>query len=711
MSRSITIGGVERADLTRLESFSFQETAYRGEVGQGGFDVDTEALAVDVAAWKDVEADDSDGGRIFTGQTIDRGLGRGPYTTDADAQWDVQVVDINTVMDDILLRTSEWNRPEETDVARMQDLVAYMVAQGYAIGDDYLSTSDPETLDAYDYRKTGSYPRTVADTCAEQSDKNWFLKYDQATAQVQLHYYKTSAAVYTSDGRISSVLADIDDYGVTWAAEWPEESGLQRDPSRVYSAVQVIYGTTPSQVYVDRPATEAAFKRRETSLFDDSVTGATSATRLANYFLDNAETEDDTITVAVTLPTTFATLFQAGHRIECKFPHLGYAAFTWMRCIRWTIEPAGEESKAPDRYRVILVLKPKPKVTRFGGRGDQPEEPPADEVTPTEPAEMDTGACVGLGPRTTMNRYRSNQTAWVEQNVEGGGLILAYAGSWVYQNIAWAAAGCPLGGGGWEGYYDRESWFPFTAPADDPSYLGLMVTVDATGAWSSGYVGGYHVAIADGVAASGRFGDHTAIAAGITGGVITAYVPRSHVNWGGSNSIVLAPDWECARSFFTCNGLGSFSFPYQDGRGGSGLYAEILPQQACAVFWASGTTGPTDHGVAGYGAVDGVNRTFTLIGWDGTGTPTLSVNGLDQTNLDATFNRSTGSVTLAGPPPAGAVLLWTYMVGTLGADVTLAPEPVAIIVAIPEALVTPPTVLLPDPVPVGVAVPDPTVGP
>lgn len=341
-----------------------------------------------------------------------------------------------------------------------------------------------------------------------------------------------------------------------------------------------------------------------------------------------------------------------------------------------------------------------------GGTGGSNEpEPPGGggTPTPTSPAPTETINCVSIGPRGTLNRNEDGT-----QQLSGG-WISPVAGSWINGNISWPAAGCPIGGGGWSGAYDRESWWAFTAPADSPDYLGMLVTIDASAGYTTGgFVAGMHVGIATGVAAPGRYGDHTPLAHLALGSTVQVYIPRSHIAWGGSNSIVIAPDWLCARGYFTCNTLGSFSFPINDGRGDSGAYQNIEPTgQACPIRFAADATGLSGE-VAGYGAVDGVNRSFVLIGWDGTGIPEYSINGLRQSSLGVVFNRSTRTATLESPPSAGAVVLWSYTVGPLAGTITITPDPVPFVVQVPEITILPIIVLYPDPVAFVLVAPDVT---
>lgn len=343
-----------------------------------------------------------------------------------------------------------------------------------------------------------------------------------------------------------------------------------------------------------------------------------------------------------------------------------------------------------------------------GGKDFAGDQPPGVEgggpATPTEPAETVIGSCVTFNPRTWLRRVGPSG-----EELELGGLIMLYVGSHVANNSAWSVTACPIGGGGWDSWEDRQSWYEFTAPADDPEFLGMILTVDATGAWTSGEFGGYLVGIAPTACAPGEYDTPTTFATGIIGGTMTVYIPRSHILWGGVNAITLTPSWECARNYFTCNGLAYFGNPLGDGRGSSGGAYDILPQNICTVAFVDGTTGPTAEGVAAYGDVDGVNRTFTLIDWDGTGTPEVAINGVEQSTLDVDYNRTTGTATLPGPPPAGSVVLWKYMVGALPSEVTLTPEPVAIILLVPAPNIPQPIYLLPDPVALLLTAPEPTV--
>lgn len=691
--RSILIDGLSRP--VRLQDFELVEAARNGEVGMGGFDVDSENAAFYFNAHKTVSVHDyAAGSNIYTGFVADKDLSRGPFSVQNDRQFETGLVDLNTMLIDDIMTGADANRPAETDIERVTWLVGTSFLNGMGAN---IGGTNAIDLEAADYRT--QQPLSLLTQAAETSGKLFFVYWDLAANGPKLFYDIAPAANFTTPHKISTYLPD----GSNSTTHHPVKDSLSRrmDGGRIYS--ELLYKYDGGSVTVTNTATASNFKPRKTVVYDNTVKTSAMATRKANRYLANAATEEETIMVSVLVEDEDANAFRAGQLMQIKAPHLGLPNFTDRRIVRTSKKPRTDTDE--EGYRIDMELS-LPTFSRWGSRGTPLDQLP-DEVTepstPSEPAVVEIGACVTLGPRGTLNRHADGT-----QSLSGGPVWID-VGSWVSDNTAWAIAGCPIGGGGWSGWYDRESWFAFTAPADDPSYLGLMVTVDASGATRSGFVGGYTVRFYPGPAAEGLFGEATAVAGTILGTTATVYVPRSLIAWGDVNSLVLHPEWECARSFFTCNEIASFSFPYADGRGGSGYYAGIAPTTACTVAFALGTTGPTSEGVAAYGAVDGVNRTFTLIGWDGTGTPTLSVNGLDQSQLDATLNRTTGSVTLASPPPANAILLWTYMVGALAADITLTPDPVAIILLVPEPVLPQPIVLLPEAVGIGVSATDPTV--
>lgn len=361
MTRSFTYdGATELAGATRLGNFSFSSAAHKGEVGDGGFDFDNPTSAANIVGLKSftAEEDDSTPALFFSGFIADRGIGRGPFRVDSDSQWQTAVVDINSYLDDIVLRADDANRPAETDVAR----ITWLLGSGaLAVADTYFITSSPVDMDPADYR--GRHARDVLDECGEASGNNYFLRDDGSGPF--LSYYDSTGSTDPATGSISSVASEVDNT-TTFAPAWGDVPALQRDPSRVYSGVQVQFADGQS-AFVENATTLSTFRRRETSVFDSAATTIEGATTIANQFLEAAATEEDTIECPLILPSDKLGLYKQGQKVNTNFPHLG-GSFSY-RISRKTVAPAGEDAPSHDHYLVTLILTVPVKITRFSGRG------------------------------------------------------------------------------------------------------------------------------------------------------------------------------------------------------------------------------------------------------------------------------------------------------------------------------------------------------
>lgn len=291
-----------------------------------------------------------------------------------------------------------------------------------------------------------------------------------------------------------------------------------------------------------------------------------------------------------------------------------------------------------------------------GGGGGAPSEPAATETVNCDTTPVETGL-----------QYQDTEHDPHDYVGLKAGSGDNEVGSWVWYNHPWSVTGCPIGGGGWDGFHDEEQWFEFTAPADDPDYLGMTVTIDAT-ALTWGESGPlrfpFRIRIAQGAVTSTRFGEGQPLGEIAEGATATIYIPRSHLTWGGANCIIIAPTWQCVRGAFYCNETASFIGTREDGRGNSASASGFSVGDVCALRFVAGQTSKMATDVAAYGAVDGDNTVFTLIGWDGTGTPTATLNSLDVPVGDITFDTGAKTATLAFAPAALGVLLWSYPVTT-----------------------------------------------
>src|SRR4030095_7897090 len=137
----------------------------------------------------------------------------------------------------------------------------------------------------------------------------------------------------------------------------------------------------------------------------------------------------------------------------------------------------------------------------------------------------------------------------------------------------------------------------------------------------------------------------------------TVFIPRPLLYWGTTMAVILSPDWEvedCGQ--YICNSGGYFGAPKDDGRLGSGTINNIAsPTELRTCTFISGSEGRSNW-VGGVGVIDGVNQTFRLIQWDGTGEVGARLNGLGVEI--ATTDTTALTATLTEAPTYGDVLLF-----------------------------------------------------
>lgn len=650
MARNILVNGDSHP--ARLASFVLTESARNGEVGTGGIDFDDEAAGYYINPHWDISVEEDDAvGMLFVGYVGDKDIKRGPFAVDSDRQFDLNLVDVNTLLGDRIIRSGS-NRPAETDIVRATWVLGTSYAAGL-IGN--IGATGAVSMDANDY--THQYVRDVLSDCAEMAGKMFFAYWDAAAGFGKVFYDIATANNYRSTARLTSVLADVDDT-VTFAVR-RETLHRSLDGGRIYSSVDVRYNG--GSVRVTNATTEADYRERDISIFDDRTKTAAGATVRGTQFLAASASEEEVIYAEVDLTSAQAQLIRPGQAILVKFPHLGIPTYEYRRIVRLERRPRGDGELVNFRdYRYALELS-MPKTTRWRDRGPTPEETLQEPSGggPAAPVAAGTGgACTGTPEPHYVFRQLDSVGAYTE-GVSGVVSATHAFGTSVYYNIAYDVAGCAIGGGAWVGYYDEDMWFQFTAPADVSTYLGLLVTLDASAVGVEGYTAGYEVRIYPGAPAGGRFGLGTPIAVGPLSGTVTIYIPRSAITWGAVNSLVLHPAWLCARDGFTCNAGTYYGSPLDDGRLQSGQYSNLGVSALCAAIFASGTTGMAPW-VAGYGAVDGSNRTFTLIGWTGAGPVSYTINGLEQSTSGMVLTPTT--VTLDAAPSSGSIVLFSYPV-------------------------------------------------
>lgn len=373
MARTVRIDGVSVASKIRLDTLTMTMCANRGEIGIGGFDFDDPASASDVAAWKDFTVNESDESepRMYTGYTGVRTIRRADsMQVGTDRRFGVEIVDLNCLFDESIIKSKDGQRDSETDYARITWLASHVSLTSYT-NVVINPNSNKVTMEATDYR--GKHPRDVLDDCAEASGKTYFLLYD-VTNLYTLFYDLSSSTSLTSTFRISDDPADQDGF-----TKYPIAPQRVLDPSNVYSGLQLNF--EGGDVYLTDASVATAFKKREAEVQDSGTHTFDGATARAQQFLDVSGYETETLSCSVLLDSTESNRFPAGYRFQVKFKGLGRTTFTYQRISRCTLVPApGRDGVAVDKYIAHLEFTPKIKSTRLSGRGVPVRKPDSELV-------------------------------------------------------------------------------------------------------------------------------------------------------------------------------------------------------------------------------------------------------------------------------------------------------------------------------------------
>lgn len=623
----------------------------------------TEAAEAGVVAMSAVGVDDPDGTvsivglksfrvvetacswqTLFRGFMADRGISRAAsMLTGAARRWDTTVTDLNAALNFEVIRGTTGKRPAETDIER----ITWLLGSAYAasISDTgYVDTSGPVDLDPCDYR--GRYAADVLADCAATSGKNYFVTWDESAGSRSLHYYAGTSSLWSSTVKISNVPGDAD--GLTVFA--PDASAkLTRDPSRVYSGVYMEYGDGTASVYVSDSGTASTYAPRDTSTVDTTVSTAAKATARANKLQNQASTEYDRITVTLhQVPESVVNLVRVGQRMQVKFSHMpSYTSYTWIRVARRTVYQDGD---VQGLYALDLELANTKAIRGKGGKGPRPNPEGTITYTYTDAGLLMSWKRATQGFGEALDPYTYN----------AGGSSIA---SEIQPNTAYTSCGCAVGCGGWgpgESYAGIYLEYTPTLPAD---CVGMRFTLPAEtstayGVSNTGFLVGACTAEPTAV------DDMTIL--GVWSDIRSDYVldvPLALINDGGLSYIGVIPAWRCSQAAFFCAAdLGhGCNGPYYDGEGNSGR-----------ITW-DGALAPTDYAqyitvegagltgwTSGVGAVNGSNRTFTLVDWDGQGVPRCIVNGLAVPTDQITFDADAGTAILDLAPDEGDLVLWRY---------------------------------------------------
>jgi hypothetical protein len=327
---------------------------------------------------------------VFQGNMTNRTLRRGSSERTEDARvWDIQVADFNFQMKRRVIRNSDGNRPAETDIARLEWLLAsdYTANTEVIVADGIFDDANPVTMTATDYR--GRFPVDVVTDCMGYSGKNAFVYAkpdggDTAASWVGgFAYFVATDNIYTSSIKISNLLSDVDSSTIYAGSN---DATLEKNAERVFSGVYLTY--SGGKVYRQLQSTIDAYGRIDASIDMPDIKTAAAATALADRYLNDYSFEEDIINVALLMPADKVNLIREGHAVQIKQTHwLGYEDYVWRRVAQRTVS----QTSNPAKYLVNLELRD-PRLI-VGGNGAIPI-PAGDINNQLPPPPSTTGGAV-----------------------------------------------------------------------------------------------------------------------------------------------------------------------------------------------------------------------------------------------------------------------------------------------------------------------------
>lgn len=662
MALVFRVNGVDIGDeAVRLGAITsgFISRAEKGTIGSGGLPIDDPSGSLNIVGLQPFTVDEtssSGGTRLFTGYLQDRTLKRGAGTaspsllTGPERLWDCNVVDLNTILSFRVFQSAK--RPNESVTARLAWLMG--TPQMSLVADHGFIDTNGTLIGANDF--TGNYPVDVLNDVANGTGWDYYLFYDQSSGDVTLFCGDATAATRVSTLAISNVLSDesstilpplIDGY-------------LLRDPSRVFSGVLINWqgGTT----YQQRTQTALDFGvARDVVISSSKIGKAATAVLQANQYLAGVSTEFDRISCTLKVPASQVNLIDAGMRINAKFTHLpGYETGKNMRI---ALRQVKADEQTDQFYNMYLELVT-PIATNFApfGNGINPVMPP------TPPPESQEPACLvslGDGPLVVASADGTYPVAECGpyDNVVASRLMCHDEGPLNPCAPMFGSTGVLFWGPTTNGREEKTP-FAYTVPAGTVLVkVTALVSWDESPAGGSATAHGWHVNIVTHPPVGYQDGatilssNHPLTATDTT--VTTAYVP-GNLFTGPPVYFITYPNWE-EDGTPRC-GVSTDPFP------GGGYLSDGAVVSLTWMGFCDGAVGMANW-VGGIGAVDGVNQTFTLVSWDGTGQPQAKVNGLP---TPVTTDPVAGTATFNTAPAAGSLVTFNYPVN---ASVTPAPPP------------------------------------
>lgn len=390
-------GNTEFTERVRHYTLDVTSSAEEGSIAQSTLRVDdggafSDFDVIGLRTIRILEDEAPVGSRVlYYGYTANRRIMRDTYRTLDERWWEVDLVDLNSVLDWRVMVGADAKRGIETDVARAHWYMATW--ESFPLTDESLIASSP-TVSMSENNYHGQMARAALDDIAQQSAKNFFVWHNEPDASLGLFYDLSGSDAYPSGIRLTNKRTDVD--SDTYLINL--DAVLERSPARVYSGVYIPYQN--GWVYKKRQATKDEFHDRDIIMDGSNIRSASAATARANRYLNTLFTEEDVITCSFNVPRAEVNRLMQGMTVEVRMTHFpGYDTdFVMLRCVERKVFGESET-----HYRItVKLVGPTPAYTPgsgtasgviyqvagpyggalyFGGTGDTP--PPGYPMVPT----------------------------------------------------------------------------------------------------------------------------------------------------------------------------------------------------------------------------------------------------------------------------------------------------------------------------------------
>lgn len=360
----------ERVTLDSATGLS--EAAELGVVAHSGITIDDPDGDLDIRGWQEFYAVEGSATpqRLFTGYVSDQTVTRGPWHVGVERQWNVSLVDLNTLLHMRVFRGADANRPDESEQARMNWLLgtAYGCLSGILDGTSYVTTGTVLGFTPADYR--GQYAGDVLAEMAAASypAKTYYVFWDTATGTPTLYYDYMTASNRTASQAISN---DVSEWDGTAVLAPNYDAELRIDPSETYSGVLLRW--RGNDVWDENAATGSAYIFRDMVYANDHIGKPTTATTIAANLVDDVNDAQKTrATVTVEVDDETVNDILPGQLLNLHMTH--WPGFTTalsgtpatQRVVHRTVNR--HPNPRPDKYLVRLELtEALPKAVGVGG--------------------------------------------------------------------------------------------------------------------------------------------------------------------------------------------------------------------------------------------------------------------------------------------------------------------------------------------------------